>query len=51
MSKNRSILLIVEGERTEPKLVERVLEVYGIKDVEGGLSVRDEHLRSLASDV
>lgn len=35
MSKNRSILLIVEGERTEPKLVERVLEVYGIKDVEG----------------
>ena len=34
MSRGRSVLLIVEGERAEPRLMRRVFDVYGITDVD-----------------
>ncbi|MBR3318208.1 MAG: hypothetical protein IKG21_10370 [Atopobiaceae bacterium] len=34
MSKGRAILMVVEGEKAEPELMERALEVYGISDVD-----------------
>ena len=34
MSRGRSILLVVEGEKAEPALMRRALEVYGITDVD-----------------
>lgn len=40
MSRNRAILLVVEGEKAEPELMARLFSVYGIADVDSVYTYR-----------